>query len=63
MRSVERWRRAWREYGEAGCCRRTLQGGLDPTRPRWLGSSGSWSACRSSTVGRTSVGRRLESRR
>uniref|UniRef100_UPI00296EF74F helix-turn-helix domain-containing protein n=1 Tax=Streptomyces pharetrae TaxID=291370 RepID=UPI00296EF74F len=50
-RSLERWRRAWRERGEAGI----LSKG-SPGRPRSLGSdlrgrSGSWSVERSSTAG------------
>ncbi|MFD8386086.1 helix-turn-helix domain-containing protein [Streptomyces sp. NPDC059679] len=56
-RSVERWRRAWRECGEAG----VLSEG-SPGRPRLSETQiarleESWSAARWCTAGRTSGGR------
>ncbi|MFJ5218627.1 helix-turn-helix domain-containing protein [Streptomyces sp. NPDC088354] len=61
-RPVERWRRAWRERGQAGgCCRRAPRGGLGSARIRSSGWYGSWSAVRRPTGGRTGGGRSLGS--
>nr|WP_231978659.1 helix-turn-helix domain-containing protein [Streptomyces sp. TLI_053] len=58
-RSVERWRRAWRERGEVGVQSKGSPGRAPtpaPARPGSPGWSGSWSTARSSTAGRTSGG-------
>nr|WP_308288420.1 helix-turn-helix domain-containing protein [Streptomyces lavenduligriseus] len=57
-RSVERWRRAWRERGDVGVLSRGSPGRRDSVRSRWTGWSVSWSVDHSPTAGRTSDGRR-----
>ncbi|MFD8643936.1 hypothetical protein ACFV14_26980 [Streptomyces zaomyceticus] len=61
VRSVERWRRAWRELGEASC-RRDAREDLGSVKPRRPGRHGSWSVARLPTAVQTSGGRSLESR-
>ncbi|MFC8536745.1 helix-turn-helix domain-containing protein [Streptomyces sp. NPDC057249] len=56
-RSVERWRRQWRERGEAGSCRRDRLGGQGSVKRRSRGWNGSWNAGRWPTAGPTSGGR------
>ncbi|WP_308295072.1 helix-turn-helix domain-containing protein [Streptomyces anulatus] len=45
-RLVERWRRQWRERGEAGSCRRDRLGGRGSATRRSRGWNGSWSVGR-----------------
>ncbi|MDX3076154.1 helix-turn-helix domain-containing protein [Streptomyces sp. MI02-7b] len=60
-RPVERWRRAWRERGQAGgCCRRAPRCGLGSARTRSSGWYGSWSAVRRPTGGRSAVDARSD---
>nr|WP_301374901.1 helix-turn-helix domain-containing protein [Streptomyces xanthophaeus] len=57
-RSVERWRRQWRERGEGGVCRRgrlVVRGSAINRSPGW---SVSWNKARWLTAGRISAGRR-----
>jgi len=56
-RSVERWRKSWRERGEAGILSKGSPGVRGWGRPRWSGWSGSWSVACSRTGGRISGGR------
>ncbi|MER6188333.1 helix-turn-helix domain-containing protein [Streptomyces sp. NPDC001652] len=62
-RSVERWRRAWRERGEAGILSKDRRDVPGSARFRLRDWSGSWSVDRSSTAGPISGGRWRESRR
>ncbi|MFJ2237902.1 helix-turn-helix domain-containing protein [Streptomyces sp. NPDC087859] len=65
-RSVERWRRAWRERGEAGSCRGVLQGGPGSAKRRTSrrasagGISATWSSALVSSSGpdRAGLGQR-----
>ncbi|CAK7286823.1 hypothetical protein SGPA1_41083 [Streptomyces misionensis JCM 4497] len=56
VRSVERWRRAWREGGKAGVLSKGSPGDPGSLKPRSPGRSASWSMVRSLTAGRTSSG-------
>ncbi|MFE9500230.1 helix-turn-helix domain-containing protein [Streptomyces collinus] len=62
-RSVERWRRDWRERGEAGSCRRACRVGLVSAKFRWPDWRGSRSVARWPMAGWTSDGRWRGSRR
>ncbi|GGZ30847.1 hypothetical protein GCM10010300_86750 [Streptomyces olivaceoviridis] len=55
-RSMERWRKSWRERGGAGSCRRARRAVRGWGRLRWSGWSGSWSVVRLRMGGRISGG-------
>ncbi|MFC9398080.1 helix-turn-helix domain-containing protein [Streptomyces sp. NPDC057027] len=55
-RSVKRWRRQWREQGEAGVLSKGSPGGRGSVRSRSPSWSGSWSAAPWPTAGSTSGG-------
>ncbi|WP_417851943.1 helix-turn-helix domain-containing protein [Streptomyces lutosisoli] len=56
-RSVERWRRQWRERGEAGVLSKGSPRDRGSARSKSSVLSGSWNAARWATVGPTSGGR------
>ncbi|WUB73522.1 helix-turn-helix domain-containing protein [Streptomyces sp. NBC_00576] len=62
-RSVERWRRQWRERGEAGALSKVRPGALGSEMLRSPGRSASWSAVRSFMGGPISGGHWPGSRR
>ncbi|MEE1767971.1 helix-turn-helix domain-containing protein [Streptomyces sp. JV185] len=56
-RSVERWRRQWRERGEEGVRPKGSPGRPRLRQTKSLNRSGSWNAARQPMAGRTSGGR------